>query len=264
MGRLPLACSRRPARRRRNERADGGAAARGHDGLLDVVQEELLDGDVVVRDGDEAELVGRVAVVVEVARLDEVEDLAEAADGLRVPPELAQDRRAVEVELGDVGPVAAPRVDAHGPRRVHERRVRLGARVVVERVRVVDERAELRHLAPVQDLRACAEPLRRLQDLQRRREAPRLDAARAEDVRGDRELAPARKNQTFHPTATCAYSNGWDHSLSPCFENSTRAIDPSKNQPNRRRCDRAREFQSVVGTSRTGGRFARGTAPHSL
>ena len=98
----------------------------------------------------------------------------------------------MEVALGDVGPVAAPRVDAHGPRRVHERRVRLGARVVVERVRVVDERAELRHLAPVQDLRAGAEPLRRLQDLQRRREAPRLDAARAEDVRGDRELAPAR------------------------------------------------------------------------
>ena len=30
----------------------------------------------------------------------------------------------MEVALGDVGPVAAPRVDAHGPRRVHERRVR--------------------------------------------------------------------------------------------------------------------------------------------
>ena len=27
-----------------------------------------------------------------------------------------------------------------------------------------------------------------------------------------------------------------------CFENSTRAIDSSKNQPNRLRCDRAREF----------------------
>ena len=86
MGRLPLACSRRPARRRRNERADGGAAARGHDGLLDVVQEELLDGDVVVRHGDEAELVGRVAAVVELARLDEVEHLAEAPRGLGVAP----------------------------------------------------------------------------------------------------------------------------------------------------------------------------------
>ena len=71
---------------RRNERADGGAAARGHDGLLDVVQEELLDGDVVVRHGDEAELVGRVAAVVELARLDEVEHLAEAPRGLGVAP----------------------------------------------------------------------------------------------------------------------------------------------------------------------------------
>ena len=42
-----------------------------------------------------------------------------------------------------------------------------------------------------------------------------------------------------------------------CFENLMRAIDPSKNQPNRLICDRARECQSLVGTSRTGGRFAR-------
>ena len=38
-----------------------------------------------------------------------------------------------------------------------------------------------------------------------------------------------------------------------CFENSMRAIDPSKNQENRLRCDRARESQSLVGTSQTGG-----------
>ena len=48
-------------------------------------------------------------------------------------------------------------------------------------------------------------------------------------------------------------------SLRLCFENSTRAIDSSKNQPNRLRCGRAREFQSSVGTSQTGGRF-----PHRL
>ena len=39
-----------------------------------------------------------------------------------------------------------------------------------------------------------------------------------------------------------ASSNGLDRNLSPRFENSTRAIDSSKNQPNRRRCDRDGEF----------------------
>merc|ERR1712091_290644 len=32
--------------------------------------------------------------------------------------------------------------------------------------------------------------------------------------------------------------------LSLCFDSSRRAIDSSKNQPNRLRCDRAREFQT--------------------
>ena len=50
-------------------------------------------------------------------------------------------------------------------------------------------------------------------------------------------------------------SNGSDQPPRPCFESSTRAIDPSQNQPNRLRIDRAREFQSLVGTSQTGGRF---------
>ena len=36
-----------------------------------------------------------------------------------------------------------------------------------------------------------------------------------------------------------------------CFEHPTRAIDSSKHQPSR--CDRAREFRSLVGTPRTGG-----------
>jgi hypothetical protein len=38
----------------------------------------------------------------------------------------------------------------------------------------------------------------------------------------------------------CAYSNAPTHALRLCFENS-RAIDSSKNQPNRLRFDRARE-----------------------
>jgi len=65
------------------EAREAARVLRRNDGLLDVVQEELLDGDVVVADGDEAELVRRVAADVELARLDDVEDLAEAARGLR-------------------------------------------------------------------------------------------------------------------------------------------------------------------------------------
>jgi len=60
-------------------------------------------------------------------------------------------------------------------------------------------------------------------------------------------------NQIFNPTSMCAYSNVLTRALPPCFENSLRAIDSSKNQPNRLRCDRAREFQSLVGTSQLTG-----------
>ena len=49
-------------------------------------------------------------------------------------------------------------------------------------------------------------------------------------------------NQIFNPTSMCAYSNVLTRALPPCFENSLRAIDSSKNQPNRLRFDRAREF----------------------
>jgi hypothetical protein len=49
-------------------------------------------------------------------------------------------------------------------------------------------------------------------------------------------------NQIFNPTSMCAYSNGLSRELSPCFENLMRAIDLSKNQPNRLRFDRARDF----------------------
>ena len=62
-----------------------------------------------------------------------------------------------------------------------------------------------------------------------------------------------RANHISNSNSTRAYSNGSTRALPPCFETSMRAIDPSKNQPNRLRCDRAREFQSLVGTSRTSG-----------
>ena len=49
-------------------------------------------------------------------------------------------------------------------------------------------------------------------------------------------------NQIFNPTSMFEYSNVLTRVLPLCFENSMRAIDPSKNQPNRLRFDRAREF----------------------
>ena len=57
-------------------------------------------------------------------------------------------------------------------------------------MRVVDEGLELRHLPAVEDLGAGAEELGLLEDVEGRRVAPRLDAARPEDVRGHRELPP--------------------------------------------------------------------------
>ena len=42
--------------------------------------------------------------------------------------------------------------------------------------------------------------------------------------------------QIFNPTSMCA-STVSTRGFLPCFENSTRAIDPSKNQPNRLRFD---------------------------
>jgi hypothetical protein len=60
-------------------------------------------------------------------------------------------------------------------------------------------------------------------------------------------------NQIFNPTSMCAELNGLSRTLRLGFENSTRAIDPSKNQPNRPRFDRAREFSSLVRTTQTSG-----------
>ena len=48
-------------------------------------------------------------------------------------------------------------------------------------------------------------------------------------------------NQIFNPTSMCAYATVSTQGFLLCFENSTRAIDSSKNQPNRLRFDRARE-----------------------
>ena len=48
--------------------------------------------------------------------------------------------------------------------------------------------------------------------------------------------------QIFNPTSMCAYATVSTQVLRLCFKNSTRAIDSSKNQPNRLRFDRARGF----------------------
>ena len=45
-------------------------------------------------------------------------------------------------------------------------------------------------------------------------------------------------NQFFNPTSMCAYVKASTRALRLCFENSTRAIDSSKNQPYRLRFDR--------------------------
>jgi hypothetical protein len=58
------------------------------------------------------------------------------------------------------------------------------------------------------------------------------------ELAGDRP----RGTQIFNPSSMCAYSNALPRAHALCFENSTRAIASSKNQPNRLRCDRAREF----------------------
>ena len=59
-----------------------------------------------------------------------------------------------------------------------------------------------------------------------------------EDWEDDCGDAYERDAARFDPTSICAYSNGSTQVLRLCFENSTRAIDASKNQPNRLRFDR--------------------------
>ena len=69
-----------------------------------------------------------------------------------------------------------------------------------------------------------------------------------------------RGDRVFHPTSTRASSNDWHRPRSPCFESSTRALDSSKDRPNRRRRGRASARSRSVGASRAGGRFPRGAA----
>ena len=69
----------------------------------------------------------------------------------------------------------------------------------------------------------------------------------AHDDGAARQLVDARYlglcgNQIFNPTSMCAYATVLVQAFLLCFENSMRAIDSSKNQPNRLRFDRDREF----------------------
>ena len=88
-------------------------------------------------------------------------------------------------------------------------------------------------------LRVVVRVLRRLPDVLRLRAlvlpAPQRNHRGAHDDVAPREWR--RRGlcgfQSFGPTSMCAYSNGLDPALWSCFENSTRAIDSSKNQPNR-------------------------------
>ena len=72
----------------------------------------------------------------------------------------------------------------------------------------------------------------------RARVAP-ADAAPARDAL--RQPAPGQETKLFNNTSTFMYSNGFDVLFSLCKKNSPRENDPSKNQSNRLRCDRASE-----------------------
>ena len=78
-----------------------------------------------------------------------------------------------------------------------------------------------------------------------------LASLAAQAARGLRYLHGARlcRIQIFNPTSMCAYATVSTQGFLLCFENSTRAIDSSKNQPNRLRFDRAREFSTLAPTS---------------
>ena len=55
--------------------------------------------------------------------------------------------------------------------------------------------------------------------------------------------------QIFNTTSMCAYATALTRALRRCFENSRRAIDSPKDQPNRLRCDR--DFHTGTETSQT-------------
>ena len=73
-----------------------------------------------------------------------------------------------------------------------------------------------------------------------------------EFVHEDHDGGEPSRTRIFDPTSMGAYAT---REFLRCFETSVRAIDSSKHQPNRRRCDR--EARRLDGTSQAGGRFRR-------
>ena len=138
-------------------------------------------------------------------------------DGVDV--QLAVVELEVEVDALDVDAVDADR---------RERRARRGvaraARGVEARAPAVVRRGLGRPEAAAEDVAGDA--------WQRRDEAERQD---------ERERGLCG-NQIFKPTSMCAYAIVLTRALRLCFENSTTAIDSSKNQPNRLRIDRVGEL----------------------
>jgi hypothetical protein len=94
-----------------------------------------------------------------------------------------------------------------------------------------------------EDLNCCEDAVRLcLESGLRVDEDPEADAARKRFI-----IVAALGNllcgiQIFNPTSMCAYATVSTQGLLLCFGNSMRAIDSSKNQPNRLRFDRDREF----------------------
>ena len=121
----------------------------------------------------------------------------------------------------------------HGRRRERRRRAEL-PRARAGRRRQ-GRRLPLPEGALEAQVRGRGGPVRRA--AQRRGPVPRARRASEPRRRGD-----PRGRRIFNPTSMRAYATVSTQALRPGFENSTRAIDPSKDQPNRLRCDRAREF----------------------
>ena len=177
--------------------------------------EAPLDGDVLLVRGERhGREEARREVLRAQARAHEL-DRGVARDGQQVLVE-----RAVGVEGGAVVPRAVP---GGGP----------GRAVAAPGLAVAEERREARAgLAPAVRRRQRPQP-RRLRE-------PRVD------------VGPVW-NSNLQPDFNVRVIERFGPPLRPCFENSMRAINSSKNQPNRLRIDRAREFQSLVGTSQTSG-----------
>ena len=169
---------------------------------------------------------------------------------LRGPDEAqALPAQAREPEHARAGQAAAPGFDARSRPRAAPGLGRADARERVEapRARVGAHPQGRQHLRGHARLRARRRDGRGRQRHERRRVEARADRGRlwaaGHRVRRGPEDGPRLcANQIFNPTSMCAYATVSTQSFLQCFENSTRAIDPSKNQPNRLRFDRARDF----------------------